>query len=157
DGPCKLNGPFHLAIDQQDRIWITNAMSDTVARFPASDPSKVEVFPTGGSSGKGMASDSHGNAWITKTRGKGLGLRVKAKLLELKLTGKMNEVDRVLIDWLKKNRRGSVTMLRPDGKQAAGGSVFTAGGKLWAPWGVAIDGDDHVWISTLIGTNLVQL
>ena len=48
DSPCKLNGPFHLAIDQQDRIWITNAIGDTVTRFPASDPSKVEVFPPGG-------------------------------------------------------------------------------------------------------------
>ena len=44
DSPCKLNGPFGLAIDQQDRIWITNAIGDTVTRFPASDPSKVEVF-----------------------------------------------------------------------------------------------------------------
>jgi streptogramin lyase len=42
DGPCKLNGPFHLAIDQQDRIWITNAIGDTVTRFPASDPTKVD-------------------------------------------------------------------------------------------------------------------
>ena len=62
DSPCKLNGPFGLAIDQQDRIWITNAIGDTVTRFPESDPSKVEVFPTGGGSGKGMAIDSQGNA-----------------------------------------------------------------------------------------------
>jgi len=157
DSPCKLNGPFHLAIDQQDRIWITSAISDTVTRFPASDPSKVEVLPTGGHSGKGMAIDSKGNAWITNTGGKGLDLRVKAKLLELKVTGKMKELDQTLIDWLKKNRRGSVTMLRPDGKQAPGGSVFTAGDRLWAPWGAAIDGDDHVWISELIGTNLIEL
>jgi DNA-binding beta-propeller fold protein YncE len=80
DGPCKLNGPFHLAIDQQDRIWITNAIGDTVTRFPASDPSKVEVFPTGGHSGKGMAIDSRGNAWIANTAGKGLDMRLKAKL-----------------------------------------------------------------------------
>jgi hypothetical protein len=25
DSPCKLSAPFHIAIDQQDRIWITNA------------------------------------------------------------------------------------------------------------------------------------
>ena len=43
DSPCKLSGPFHLAIDQQDRIWITNALGDTVTRFPASDPNKEEV------------------------------------------------------------------------------------------------------------------
>jgi streptogramin lyase len=72
DSPCKLNGAFHLAIDQQDRIWITNAIGDTVTRFPASEPSKVEVLPTGGHSGKGMAIDSRGNAWITNTLGTGL-------------------------------------------------------------------------------------
>ena len=72
DSPCRLNGPFGLAIDQQNRIWITNAIGDTTTRFPASDPSKVEVFPTGGGSGKGMAIDSRGNAWITNTAGSGL-------------------------------------------------------------------------------------
>ena len=86
DSPCKLNGPFHLAIDQQDRIWITNAIGDTVTRFPASDPSKVEVFPTGGGSGKGMAIDSKGNAWITNTIGSGLTLETKLRLLALKLS-----------------------------------------------------------------------
>jgi hypothetical protein len=48
DSPCKLSGPFHLAIDQQDRIWITNAIGDTVTRFPVSDPSKVEGLAVGG-------------------------------------------------------------------------------------------------------------
>src|SRR5215475_5229165 len=44
--PCKsFLGPFHLAIDQQDRIWVSNA-SDKVTRFPASDPSKAENFKT---------------------------------------------------------------------------------------------------------------
>ena len=40
-----------------------------MTRFPASDPTKVEIFPTGGGSGKGMAIDSKGNAWITNTIG----------------------------------------------------------------------------------------
>jgi hypothetical protein len=62
DRPCKLSGPFHLAIDQQDRIWITNAIGDTVTRFSASGPTKVETFK--GVSGKGMAVDSQANAWV---------------------------------------------------------------------------------------------
>ena len=45
--PCNLVGPFALAIDQQDRIWVTNAVADHVVRFPASDPSKVETFKVG--------------------------------------------------------------------------------------------------------------
>src|SRR6516225_3689806 len=40
-------GPFHLAIDQQDRIWISNGGADFVTRFPASDPSRVEKFKVG--------------------------------------------------------------------------------------------------------------
>src|SRR5262249_46391619 len=63
--PCKsLAGPFHLGIDQQDRIWITNAFGDFVARFSAADPSKVQTFKTG-VSGSGLAIDSRGNVWVT--------------------------------------------------------------------------------------------
>jgi streptogramin lyase len=146
NNPCKLNGAFHLAIDQQDRIWITSAVGDTVARFPASDPSKVEVFPTGGHSGKGMAIDSRGNAWITNTMGAGLDLRVKLKLLEMKLTGGMAGFHRVLYDYLHNHPGvGSISMLRPDGRSAPG-SPFHGGG-AWGSWGVVIDGNDQVWSS----------
>ena len=146
DGPCKLNGPFHLAIDQQDRIWITNAISDTVTRFPASDPSKVEVFKAG-ASGKGMAIDSKGNAWVTNTAGDALPLRIKLHLLELKLAGRLSDVDHVMVDWLTSNpHQGSVTMFRPDGSQGPG-SPFHGGGSIWGAWAVSIDGNDHVWVS----------
>src|SRR5271170_2370383 len=121
DGPCKLSGPFHLAIDQQDRIWITNAVGDTVARFPASDPSKVEVLPTGGHSGKGMAIDSKGNAWITNTLGDGLDLTTKLKLLWLKLDEKMSEANPVVLaDLFGNPGKGSVSMLQPDGSPGPG-------------------------------------
>jgi hypothetical protein len=156
NNPCKLSGPFHLAIDHQDRIWITNAIGDTVTRFPASDPSKVEVFKTGGASGKGMAIDSQGNAWITNTLGEGLDLETKLKLLALKLTGNMKEVDRVVVDFGKTHKRGNIAMLRPDGTHAPG-SPFTGGDSLWGTWGAAIDGNDQVWVSNLWGSNLVHL
>jgi streptogramin lyase len=153
DNPCKLSAPFHLAIDQQDRIWVTNVIGDSIARFPASDPTKIESFSTGGHSGKGMAIDSHGNAWIANTLGAG-SIALKAKLLELKLTGRLKELDETVYDYIAKKQTGSVSMLQPDGKQASGGSVFPA----WAPWGVAIDGDDHVWVSLFMGPGrLVEL
>jgi hypothetical protein len=152
NNPCKLNGAFHLAIDQQDRIWITSALGDTVARFPVSDPSKVEVFPTGGHSGKGMAIDSRGNAWITNTVGDGLDLEVKAKLLEMKLTGRAAQFHRVIYDFLHSHPGlGSIAMLRPDGSPAPG-SPFRGGGSTWGSWGVVIDGNDQVWSSNF-GSN----
>ena len=63
--------PFHLGIDQQDRIWVTNAGGDHVTRFPASDPTKVENFKTG-YSGSGLGIDSQGNVWVTNRFGSGL-------------------------------------------------------------------------------------
>jgi streptogramin lyase len=42
-----LKSPFGIAIDPQNRVWVSNAQSDTVVRFPANDPSKVEsLIPT---------------------------------------------------------------------------------------------------------------
>ncbi|MGO9265422.1 MAG: hypothetical protein ACLQBA_11180 [Candidatus Binataceae bacterium] len=158
DSPCKLNGPFALAIDQQDRIWITNAIGDTVTRFPASDPSKVEVFRTGGGSGKGMAIDSEGNAWITNTIGSGLTLKTKARLVYLKLTGKtLSAIDHVALqDLLDHPGLGSVSMLRPDGSPAPG-SPFNPG-SIWGAWAVSIDGNDHAWISNFApGGGLTEL
>ena len=158
DSACKLNGPFALAIDQQDRIWITNAIGDTVTRFPASDPSKVEIFKTGGGSGKGMAIDSKGNAWVTNTAGAGLSLAIKLHLLELKLRGAtLSAIDHVVVDFLESHPGlGSVSMLRPDGSQAPG-SPFNPG-SIWGAWAVSIDGNDHAWISNFApGGGLTEL
>ena len=39
--------PFGIAIDAQNRVWVSNSASDTLLRFSASDPSKVETFRAG--------------------------------------------------------------------------------------------------------------
>jgi streptogramin lyase len=67
--PCKsFAGPFHLTIDQQDRIWVSNTLGAWLTRFPASDPSKAEMFKTGVSGG-GVAIDGQGNVWVAKPPG----------------------------------------------------------------------------------------
>ena len=63
DGTLQVNAPFHLAIDQQDRIWVTNSGAKTVTRFPASDPGKAEHIEIGYAP-RAIAIDSHGNVWI---------------------------------------------------------------------------------------------
>ncbi len=46
--PCKsFKLPFHLGIDQQERIWGDQCGLD----FPASDPTKVNIFKAGDYSG----------------------------------------------------------------------------------------------------------
>ena len=150
--PCKsFKMPFHLGIDQQDRIWVTNGSGDYVARFPASDPSTVEKFKSG-YSGSGLGIDSQGNVWVTNRFGSGVhGLERMLKLGVVMLVG--GPVDRSLAYSMFEQKGGpdggSVTLFRPDGTQYPG-SPFT-GGSLPGPWAATVAGDDTVWISNFAG------
>ena len=144
--PCKsFLGPFHLAIDQQNRIWVSNALGGHVTRFPASDPSKVEKFSTGWS-GSGLNIDSQGNVWVTNRLGNSWrGALFVAEMVEKALRG--GNPDETLTQAMAKQNAhegGSVTLLKPDGSQYPG-SPFKAGG-LPGPWAVVVDGNDNVWI-----------
>jgi hypothetical protein len=157
--PCKsFRGPFHLAIDQQDRIWVSNA-ADFVIRFPASDPTKAEKFKTGDNN-SGLNIDSKGNVWVTNRFGAGLlGMAHLVDLaLRLKFVGFESAQDYITKTLSKQTGdSGSVTLLGPDGTQFPG-SPFTGGG-LPGPWAVAVDGNDNVWISNFAMPNspIVQL
>jgi hypothetical protein len=151
--PCKsFLGPFHLAIDQQDRIWVSNA-SDKVTRFPASDPTKVENFKTG-IVNSGLNIDSQGYVWVTNRLGdKLLGMaRLVDMAARLKLEGIESATEYLVTTMSRqKGSDGSVTLLRPDGTQYPG-SPFTGGG-LPGPWAVVVDGNDNVWISNFAMPN----
>jgi hypothetical protein len=150
--PCKsFLGPFHLAIDQQDRIWVTNGAGAHVTRFPASDPSKAEKFSTGWS-GSGLGIDSQGNVWVTNRLGNSMRgeLTVADMIARLEFGGNPDEV---LTRTMSKHRGGdgSVTLLKPDGSEYPG-SPFKGGG-LPGPWAAVIDGNDNVWVSNFAAPN----
>ena len=152
--PCKsFVGPFHLGIDQQNRIWVTNGFGAHVTRFPASDPSKVEKFKTG-YSGSGLGIDSQGNVWVTNRLGnsdRGMFDIVK-DIVVLKMGGNADEtLTRQMLSQKGGPDGGSVTLLRPDGSQYPG-SPFTGGG-LPGPWAVAVDGNDNIWVSNFAMPN----
>jgi hypothetical protein len=157
--PCKaFLGPFHLAIDQQGRIWVSNGVGDFVTRFAAADPSNVDTFKAG-YSGSGLNIDSQGNVWVTNRLGS--TERGKAALEEFQRIMRTSYNDEYLVRTMSKQRGGaeggSVTLLRPDGSEYPG-SPFTGGG-LPGPWAVVVDGNDNVWISNFAmpASPIVQL
>ena len=161
--PCGLFAPFHLAIDLQDRIWVSNSIGSSIIRFPAADPGKVEKFE-GGFSGSGMAIDSQGNVWRTDRFGSSENGRLK--LVELMASYALRgEVPATasLVHNLSAQKPGfwdggSVTVLRPDGSKAPFSPVFGKG--LGGPWAVAVDGNDNIWVSNFtsaVAGTLVQL
>jgi hypothetical protein len=157
--PCKsFLAPFHLAIDQQDRIWVSNG-NDKVTRFLAADPSKVETFKTG-INNSGLNIDSQGNVWVTNRFGTGLlGMAHLVDMaVRLKLDGVTSAADFLTKTMSEqKGDAGSVTLLKPDGTPFPG-SPFKGGG-LPGPWAVAVDGNDNVWISNFAmpSSPIVQL
>jgi streptogramin lyase len=166
DGTLQVKTPFHLAVDQQDRIWVTNGGSNTVTRFPASDPGKAEQI-TVGYGPRAVAIDSLGNAWVANTIGHP-DTREKLALVEDKLKSKVENlvggsaskdaaqiqmwID--LVGLLVKYPGGDVSMVRPDGTVLP---PFDGGKSIIAPWGIAIDGHDNVWVANATGHSVTHL
>jgi hypothetical protein len=157
--PCKsFTAPFHLAIDQQDRIWVSDS-SFHVIRFPTSDPSQAQKIEVK-SNNSGLNIDSQGNVWVTNRFGAGLlGMAHMVDMaLHLKTGGVLSASDYLTKQMSEqKGGSGSVTVLRPDGTQLPG-SPFKGGG-LPGPWAVVVDGNDNVWVSNfaMASSPIVQL
>jgi sugar lactone lactonase YvrE len=166
DGTLQVKGPFHLAVDQQDRIWVTNSGSNTVTRFPASDPGKAEQIKVGYGP-RAVAIDSLGNAWVANTIGHP-DTKEKVALVEEKLKSKVaglfenaaskaNAQTKMWIDLyglMAKYPGGDVSMVRPDGTVLP---PFDGGKSIIAPWGMAIDGNDNVWVANSLGRSVTEL
>jgi sugar lactone lactonase YvrE len=167
DGTLQAKAPFHLAIDQQDRTWVTNSGSDTVTRFPANDPGKAQQFKVGfAPRAIAIAIDSQGNAWVANTVGHP-GTAEKLALIKVKLeskleglAGTMSKADEEAKAWinlfevLSEHPGGGVSLIRPDGTVLP---PFDGDKSLVGPWGVAIDGNDNVWIANSMGRSISQL
>jgi hypothetical protein len=146
-----LKSPFGIAIDSQNRVWVSNAQSDTVVRFPADDPSKVESFRVG-IGVRGVALDSKGNLWVASNMSLDFPPPVipdgVSVMKQFQLAG-----EHLMKSLTPGNVTGVVNMIRPDGTQPEP-MGFTGGKLLNVPWGVSIDGEDQVWVANFWGPAL---
>jgi streptogramin lyase len=167
DGTLQVKEPFHLAVDQQDRIWVTNS-SNTVTRFPANDPGKAEQIKVGFVP-RGVAIDSLGNAWVANALGHP-GTKEKLalgeKVLKSKLESHVGAASKAdgesqkaqmwieLFETASKYPGGDVSMVRPDGTVLP---PFDGGKSINTPWGIAVDGNDNVWVANALGRSITHL
>jgi hypothetical protein len=151
-----LKSPFGVAIDDQNRVWVSNSQSDTVVRFPADDPSKGESFRVG-IGVRGVALDSKGNLWVASNKSLDLPPPVIPDGVSIMEQFKiaLGHMLKVLAD-NPKMTTGVMNMVRPDGTQPAP-TGFTGGNALNVPWGVSIDGNDDVWVGNFWGRGVVLM
>jgi ethanolamine utilization protein EutQ (cupin superfamily) len=154
--PPGLKSPFDIVIDSQNRVWVSNSQSDTVVRFPANDPSKVESFRAG-IGVRALALDSKDNVWVASNMSldfpppvipQGASIMEQFKIA----AGHMLKV-------LSSNPNmvtGVVNMIRPDGTQPAP-TGFAGNKEVSVPWGLNIDGNDDIWIGNFWGRGVVLM
>jgi sugar lactone lactonase YvrE len=153
-GPVRSQG---IAIDDQDNVWATGFENNLLAVFPDGNTEAPITFQVGeGSNPFDLAIAEDGTAWMTNSAGSkdGVGASVmKFKLENGALTQLFahpvgNDVKGVELDslgnaWLASGGDSKVYQVSPDGETITGFS----GGGINGPWGVAVDGDDHIWVA----------
>lgn len=150
-----LSSPFDIVIDSQNRVWVANSSSDTVVRFPANDPSKVESFRAG-IGVRALALDSKENVWVASNMDlktpqpklpEGISIMEQFKLI----TAHMFQY----VSGPPPRPTGAVNMIRPDGTQPA--PMGFTGEAINIPWGLNIDGNDDVWVGNMWGRSVTLL
>jgi hypothetical protein len=138
-----LKSPFDIVIDSKDRVWVSNSQSDTLVRFPANDPSRVETFRAG-ISVRALALDSKENVWVSSN------VSLDFPMPKVPDGASIMEQFRIMAGAAFKYPKstGVIHMIRPDGSQLEP-KGFTGGGAVDMPWGLNLDGNDDVWIGNL--------
>ena len=153
-----LAGPFDVVIDEQNRVWVSNSRSDTVVRFPANDPTKVETFRVGVAP-RALALDSKNNVWVVSFLSPDFpGLKPLPPHATIMEEFKAFRDILVPLQSGQVKSTGFVSMIRPDGTQLpSAGSGYNGDGAISIPWGANVDGNDDVWTTNCWALRVVYM
>ena len=153
-----LSAPFAASIDNSNRVWISNTNSKSLVRYsPSEENGPVERFILAGG-GRGVALDSKGNCWVA--------CNTSPDFPSTTPTGGVSIIEGFALGYPhleqtlgRNNTTGSVFMIPSDAspedtidKTTHESNLTPYGdGKLSAPWGVSVDGNDDVWVANFMG------
>jgi len=134
-----LAAPFDIAVNAGGEAFVTGNGSDSVAILGPDGKPAANSPVTGGGLHRpmGIATDSRGYMWVANSAKVVLGFCPEAR----KLDGGAG--------------RGSVVLIQPNGELARKQPFKGAG--MQTPWGIAVDGDDTVWVANFTGQRLSQV
>ncbi|WP_240135076.1 hypothetical protein [Streptomyces sp. MUM 178J] len=135
--------PFSIAIDTRGRAWVSSNRTDSVLMLSPDGQPRRSVSGGGISAPMGLASDSLGNVWVANSA-----------LADPPCSGTPSPLPPTDgVDPVEGAADASVTLIRPDGSTSR---PFEDGG-LFLPWGIAVDGNDTVWVANFGGQRVAQL
>lgn len=142
-----VDEPFDIAIDPWGNAWVTSNNNHSVYVIDPDGNTRLIGETPLFQRPMGIAGDSQGNMWVSNS-------------------GAMNppcgeSTIQSIIDFLAAISEdapvpgASATMIMADGTPSAG-SPYTGGG-LYMPWGIAVDGNDNVFVANFNGRRLSHL
>lgn len=148
--------------DAQGNIWIASFGNDSVVVFPNGDHSLSQAFPQySGSAPFGVGPAPGGGVWVTNSGGLGGGTQSSVARFDLNDMGiiertyfrpvgntlKVVASDSMGNGWLA-SQGDNMVYAFPAGASGAEEPLgaYTGGG-IDGPWGIAVDGEDNVWVS----------
>lgn len=139
-GQLGLERPFGAAVGSGGRVFVVGTQNATVAVLGADGkPAGPTVSGHGLSRPLGIATDSRGYVWVANSdeiippcKGNSLALAPE-----------------------RERGEAGVTLLSPEGVPLLERSIKGAG--MTMPWGIAVDGDDNVWVANFSGQRLSQI
>jgi hypothetical protein len=134
-----LDKPFDIAFNRRGNAFISSTVSHVVGMYDADGTPTAKSPITGGGLNfpMGVAADTRGNIWVANSGV--VNLPCPGTTLDLSSLG------------------GSVTLIGHGGHVRSPGSTVEnprggfVGGGAKVPWGIAVDGDDNVWVSNFDG------
>jgi len=161
-GPQGIDGGTDRAqgirVDSLNNVWIASFGNDRLVVFPGGDPSRSFFFQgRQGSAPFDIGLNPDGSAWMAYSGGldgqngssighytivNGTSLR-QDFAINVGTANKGMVSDRFGNGWFTSQEDSTINAFRPDGSQIG---AFK-GGSIIGPWGVATDGDDHIWVA----------
>ncbi|MEU9042931.1 MULTISPECIES: NHL repeat-containing protein [unclassified Kitasatospora] len=139
-----LSKPFGAAVDPAGRLWVSGNGNDSVQVLAPDGTPERTVTGGGLRRPLAVATDSKGYAWVSNSG-----------ILPVPCADTTADDFADAVAAEAGPRPGaSVTLIGPDGTPAP--EPFTGGG-LFLPWGVAVDGDDTVWVANFGGHRVARL
>jgi hypothetical protein len=174
----KISWPQGTVSDRGGSIWIANCGNSTVTRYPGGDPRKWQSLGgLGITKPFDIAFNGRGQAFVTGVGNSAVGmLNANGSIAKPAITqGGINKPMGIAADsrgnmWVANSGLidvpcptanvmlgslgGTLSLISHDGV-ASSKSPFRGGG-LTVPWGIAVDGNDNVWVVNFFGKRLSQ-
>ena len=175
-----LSWPQGVVSDRDGNIWTASCGNSTLVEYPDGDPRQATVVGTGIGRAFDVAVNTEGNVFVTANQGNQVwGFTPDGEAMSGSPFGDASifsdplgiASDRLGNTWVSNSgaipspcksgeglqtppgtHHGSIVQVGPDGTLTK-----YAGAGLTIPWGIAVDGDDTIWVANFTGQRVSHL